>query len=88
MGLLLGNTKAGQKIDDGLGFNFQLAGQLVNTNLIDVGHAFRLGHLLLRTCLWFVVLRILWRVFGLTLRIRIGLGSRFRRQLGFDFGWG
>jgi hypothetical protein len=32
--LLFRDTVAGQKIDDGLGFDFQLAGQLINTDLI------------------------------------------------------
>jgi hypothetical protein len=44
---LLGDTEAGQKVDDGLCFDFELAGQLVNSNLIGVGHALRSGHFLL-----------------------------------------
>jgi len=35
---LLGDTEAGQKVNDGLGFDLELAGQLVNSNLISVGH--------------------------------------------------
>jgi hypothetical protein len=46
MGLFLRDAEAGQKVDDGLCFDFELAGQLVNSNLISVGHAFRSGHLL------------------------------------------
>ena len=34
MSLLFRDAIAGQKVDDGLGFDFQLAGQLVNTDLI------------------------------------------------------
>ena len=45
--LFLGKAEAGQKVYDGLRFDFELAGQLVNSNLIGVGHQFRLGHLLL-----------------------------------------
>jgi hypothetical protein len=45
--LFLDNAEAGQKVYDGLCFDFELAGQLVNSNLIGVGHEFRLGHLLL-----------------------------------------
>jgi hypothetical protein len=41
----LRDTEAGEKVNDGLGFDFELAGQLVNSNLISVGHAFRLRHL-------------------------------------------
>jgi hypothetical protein len=44
--LFLRDAEAGQKVDDGLCFDFELAGQLVNSNLISVGHAFRSGHLL------------------------------------------
>jgi hypothetical protein len=47
MSLLLRDAEARQKVDDGLCFDFELAGQLVNSNLISVGHAFRSGHLLL-----------------------------------------
>jgi hypothetical protein len=43
----LGDAEAWQKVNDGLCFDFELAGQLVNSNLIGVGHYFRLGHLLL-----------------------------------------
>jgi len=43
--LFLGDTEAGQKVDNGLRFDFELTGQLVNSNLISVGHAFRSGHL-------------------------------------------
>lgn len=44
--LLLRHAEAGQKVNDGLGFDFELAGQLVDSNLIGVGHALRSGHLL------------------------------------------
>jgi hypothetical protein len=47
MSFFLRNPEARQKVDDGLCFDFELAGQLVNSNLISVGHAFRSGHLLL-----------------------------------------
>jgi hypothetical protein len=43
--LFLCDTEAGEKVNDGLRFDFELAGQLVNSNLIGVGHAFRLRHL-------------------------------------------
>jgi hypothetical protein len=36
--LFLGNAEARQKVYDGLSFDFELAGQLVNSNLIGVGH--------------------------------------------------
>jgi hypothetical protein len=57
---LLRDAEAGQKVDDGLCFDFELAGQLVNSNLIGVGHALRSGHLLLRSL--FVV--FFWNFFG------------------------
>jgi hypothetical protein len=34
----LGNAEAGQKVNDGLCFDFELTGQLVNSNLVGVGH--------------------------------------------------
>jgi hypothetical protein len=37
MRFLFGNAVARQKIDDGLGFYLQLAGQLVNSDLIRFG---------------------------------------------------
>jgi hypothetical protein len=46
--LFLRDAKAGEKVDNGLRFDFELAGQLVDSDLIGVGHAFRSGHLLLR----------------------------------------
>jgi hypothetical protein len=45
MSLLLGDTEAREKVDNGLRFDFELAGQLVDSYLIGVGHAFRSGHL-------------------------------------------
>jgi hypothetical protein len=44
----LRDAEAGQKVNDGFCFDFELAGQLVDSNLIGVGHALRSGHLLLR----------------------------------------
>jgi hypothetical protein len=35
---LLGYAKAGQKIDDGLGFDLELAGQFVNSDLGGITH--------------------------------------------------
>jgi hypothetical protein len=43
--LLLRDAEAGEKVNNGLRFDFEFAGQLVNSNLIGVGHAFRSGHL-------------------------------------------
>jgi hypothetical protein len=34
----LGNAEAWQKVNDGLCFDFELTGQLVNSNLVGVGH--------------------------------------------------
>jgi hypothetical protein len=45
MSLFLRDSEAGEKVDNGLRFDFELAGQLVNSNLIGVGHALRLRHL-------------------------------------------
>jgi hypothetical protein len=42
----LRDAEAGEKVDNGLRFDFEFAGQLVNSDLIGVGHAFRLDHLL------------------------------------------
>jgi hypothetical protein len=47
VGLFFRDTEARQKVNDGLGLDFELPGQLVDSNLICVGHAFRLDHLLL-----------------------------------------
>ena len=77
MGLFLRDAEAGQKVDDGLCFDFELAGQLVNSNLISVGHAFRSGHLLLR---------ILFVVFFRNL-LRFGGGLSFADRFGRRFGW-
>jgi len=38
---LFRDTEAGQKVNDGLGLDFELAGQLVDSYLIGVGHALR-----------------------------------------------
>jgi hypothetical protein len=46
--LFFRDTEAGQKVNNSLRFDFELAGQLVDSNLISVGHAFRLRHLCLR----------------------------------------
>lgn len=49
MGLFLRDTETGQKVNNRFGFHFQFAGQLVNSDLIRVGHALHLllGPLLL-----------------------------------------
>jgi hypothetical protein len=39
--LFLRDAEAGQKVNNGLGLDFELAGQLVNSDLIGVGHALR-----------------------------------------------
>jgi len=77
----LRDTEAGQKVDDGLCFDFELAGQLVNSNLIGVGHAFRSGHLLLR--ILFVV--FFWNFFRFGSWCSVGhlFGRRFSWR-GFD----
>jgi hypothetical protein len=36
--LFLRNTEAWQKVNNGLCFDFELTGQLVNSNLVGVGH--------------------------------------------------
>jgi hypothetical protein len=38
---LFRDAEAGQKVNDGLGLDFELAGQLVDSYLIGVGHALR-----------------------------------------------
>lgn len=84
MRLFLGDTEARQKVDNGLCFDFELAGQLVNSNLIGVGHAFRSGHLLLRILL-FVVIGSFFRIDGQFVRIGGRFGCCFLRQFGGDF---
>jgi hypothetical protein len=76
--LFLRDPEAGQKVDDGLCFDFELAGQLVDSNLIGVGHALRSGHLLLRSL--FVV--FFWNFFGFGSRLSFGnfFGRRFCRR--------
>jgi len=69
--LLLRHAEAGQKVNDGLGFDFELAGQLVNSDLIGVGHAFRFGHLVLQLRIRFVMLFLFrgrWFAFGSGIR--------------------
>ena len=46
MGFFLGDPEARQKLQNGAGFDFQLASQLVNTNLRYVRHSARLGLIL------------------------------------------
>jgi len=41
VGLFLRDAEAGQKVNDGFGLDFELAGQLVDSDLIGVGHALR-----------------------------------------------
>jgi hypothetical protein len=41
MGLLFRDAIPGQKVNDGFGLDLQLAGQLINSDLIRVGHALR-----------------------------------------------
>jgi hypothetical protein len=45
---LLRYAEAGQKVNDGLGLDFELAGQLVDSYLIGVGHALRSIQLVLQ----------------------------------------
>lgn len=40
MCFLFSDAETRQKIDDGLGFHFELAGQLVDPDLVYVAHAF------------------------------------------------
>jgi len=44
VGLFFRDAEAGQKVNDGLGLDFELAGQLVDSDLIGVGHALRSIH--------------------------------------------
>ena len=91
MGLFFRDTEARQKVDDGLCFDFELAGQLVNSNLICVGHAFRLDHLLLRICLvaFFGNFASVVSRFGnrcrLGLGLKVWLAGSFGRQFRGDF---
>ena len=39
MGFLLGDSRFGQEINDGLGLNLQLAGQFIDADLFDFGHS-------------------------------------------------
>ena len=41
MRLFFGNPICGQKVNDGLGLDLEFAGQLVDSDLICVGHALR-----------------------------------------------
>jgi hypothetical protein len=45
---LFRDAEARQKVNDGLGLNFELAGQLVDSYLIGVGHALRSIQLMLQ----------------------------------------
>jgi hypothetical protein len=54
--LFLRNAEAWQKVDNGLCFDFELAGQLVNSNLIGVGHALCLDHLIPKNLFRYVFL--------------------------------
>lgn len=83
MSLFFRDAEARQKVDDGLCFDFELAGQLVDSNLIGVGHAFRSGHLLLGIRL--VVFFGNFAAFISRLRIHVRLAGSFGRQLGRDF---
>ena len=48
MRFLFRDAEAGQKVNDGLGLDFELAGQLVDSYLIGVGHALRSMQLMLQ----------------------------------------
>ena len=48
MRLLFRDPEAGQKVNDGLSLDFELAGQLVDSDLIGVGHALRSIQLMLQ----------------------------------------
>ena len=87
MSLFFRDAEARQKVDDGLCFDFELAGQLVNSNLIGVGHAFRSGHLLLRIRLvvFFGNFTGNFAAFISRLRFDVRLTGSFGRQLGRDF---
>jgi len=76
MSFFLGDPEAGQKVNDGLCFDFELAGQLVDSNLIGVGHALRSGHLLLRRL--FVVFFRNWFGFSGRFGYGRGIGCCFR----------
>ena len=76
--LLLRYAEAGQKVNDRLGLDFQLAGQLVDAYLIGFGHALRSVRLLNSS--WQIVLRI--RFFRL-----FRLGRRFRSCFEFRRGF-
>jgi len=38
--LLFGDAVTGEQVNNGFGLDLQLAGQLVDSDLIDVGHAY------------------------------------------------
>ena len=48
MRFFLRDAEAGQKVNNGLGLDFELAGQLVDSYLIGVGHALRSMQLVLQ----------------------------------------
>jgi hypothetical protein len=56
--LLLRDAEARQKVDDGLGLDFELAGQLVDSDLVGVAHAFCSVHLFTKLRSRFVFLLI------------------------------
>ena len=75
VGLLFRDSEARQKVDDGLGLDFQFAGQLIDSDLIRVAaHALRFGTPVLRK------LRMRFVVF-LFRRSRLALRHSFARRL-------
>jgi hypothetical protein len=81
--LFFRDAEARQKVDDGLCFDFELTGQLVDSNLISVGHAFRSGHLL--SGIRLVVFFGNFAAFISRLRFDVRLAGIFGRQLRRDF---
>ena len=62
MSLFLCDAEAGEKVNDRLRFDFELASQLVDSDLIGFSHALRLGHLVLR--ILFIAVQRNWCIFG------------------------
>ena len=81
VGFLFGNTKAGQKVDDGFGLDLQLAGELVDANLGRVSHT-SLGTLLFLLLIGSVLLRMVSRR-GVGLRGGLRIVAFACRVLGF-----
>src|SRR5258708_9659013 len=56
----LRDAEAWEKVNNGLRFDFELAGQLVDSDLIGFGHALRLRHLVLRILLFVIFRKLCW----------------------------